>query len=100
MVTAGSRDNSGGCIISTNGVNWTARPPLPFTPRLLRTFGSQFVILGTIGQVATSTDNGVTWITRAQSPLALLSSAIDLLYNTTTSNFIAVGYIGGVWTTG
>jgi len=100
MITCTVDIASLGCIISTDGYNWTARPDLPFTPRLLKAFGSQFVILGTNGQVATSTDNGLTWIIRAQSPQRPLSGATDLLFNTSTSNFIAVGLNGEIWTAG
>ena len=100
MVTGGGNYPNYGCIISTDGDSWNPMPPLPFQPRLLKAFGRQFVILGTNGQVATSTDNGITWTVRAQSPQRPLSSATDLLFNTSTSNFISVGLNGEIWTAG
>jgi len=96
MITGGHGQGSTACMTSTDGTNWTELSTrMPFAPRLLKTFGSQFIIISSDGQMATSTDNGVTWITRLPS---LPGYPTDILYNTTTSNFIAVGGSGEVWT--
>jgi len=81
-------------LTSANGTTWTLQTGLPFVPGYIRSFGSQFVIGDSNGYLATSADNGSTWTYRGQQSIF----SQDLLYNTTTSNFIAVGGSGAVWT--
>jgi hypothetical protein len=99
FIVASKRFATQNYLTSTDGTNWTARSGLPIPgPALIRNFGSQFVISSSDGansQLATSADNGVTWTRRSSIPLTTIQ---DILYNTTASNFIAVGFNGVVWT--
>ncbi|WP_221392989.1 T9SS type A sorting domain-containing protein [Dyadobacter sp. NIV53] len=78
---------------SKNGINWTIRSHGTAAELFDVTYGNGvFAAVGTGGQVKTSADNGVTWVSRTSGTTKVLRA----IASGKTGNFVAVGDHGAI----